>query len=54
MERMLELYKRSPCLPQKQEFIQRQVVRVHEEITKQERYILYGLTEEEIKMVDGN
>jgi hypothetical protein len=43
----------SPRLPQKQESLQREVVRVDKEIDKRV-YILYGLMEEEIKMVDGN
>jgi len=51
-ESMLKLHKRSPRTPQEQESLQREIVLVDEEIDKRV-YILYGLTEEEIKIVDG-
>lgn len=52
VERMLELHKRTPQTPQEQESLSRQIQSTDREIDRLV-YELYGLTEEEIKIVEG-
>jgi hypothetical protein len=52
VERMLELHKRSPRTPQEKESLQREIESTDRAIDKLV-YELYGLTEEEIKIVEG-
>ena len=52
VERMLELHKRSPRLPQEQEQVKREIESTDGRIDRLV-YELYGLTEEEIKIVEG-
>jgi type I restriction-modification system DNA methylase subunit len=52
VERMLELHKRSPRTPQEKESLQREIESTDRAIDKLV-YELYGLTEEEIRIVEG-
>ncbi len=52
VERMLELHKRSPRLPQEKESLQREIESTDGRIDRLV-YELYGLTEEEIRIVEG-
>jgi hypothetical protein len=52
VERMLELHKRTPVTPHEQENLARQIESTDREID-QLVYELYGLTEDEIKIVEG-
>jgi len=52
VERMLELHKRSPRTPQEKESLQREIENTDKSIDRLV-YELYGLTEEEIKIVEG-
>ena len=52
MERMLELHKRSPRLPQEQEMVRREVESTDKGIDRLV-YELYGLSEEEIRIVES-
>jgi len=52
VERMLELHKRSPRLPQEQEMVKREIESTDGRIDKLV-YELYGLNEEEIKIVES-
>ena len=52
VERMLELHKRNPRLPQEQEMVKREIESTDRQIDKLV-YELYGLTEEEIEIVEG-
>ena len=52
VEHMLELHKRTPQTPQEQESLTRQIQSADREIDSLV-YELYGLTEEEIKIVEG-
>lgn len=52
VERMLELHKREPQTPQEADSIQRQIAATDAAIDKLV-YELYGLTEEEIKIIEG-
>jgi hypothetical protein len=52
VERMLELHKRSPRTPQEEEMIRREIKHV-DQVIDEPVYELYGLTEEEIKIVEG-
>ena len=49
---MLDLNKRTPATPQEQESLQRQIAATDRQID-QLVYQLYGLTEEEIRIVEG-
>ena len=51
VERMLELHKRHPNTPQEQEALARQIRETDNQID-QLVYELYGLTDEEIKIVE--
>jgi hypothetical protein len=53
VERMQELHKRNPRTPQEQEMVQREIESTDRRIDALV-YELYGLTEEEIRMVEGN
>jgi len=53
MERMLTLHKQSPRTPQEQEMVKRQIESTDKGIDKLV-YELYGLSEEEIRIVEGN
>jgi hypothetical protein len=52
VERMLALHKQSPRTPQEKEFLQRDIASTDQAIDTFV-YQLYGLTEEEIKIVEG-
>jgi len=52
VERMLELHKRSPRLPQEQEMVKREIESTDKSIDRLV-YELYGLTEDEIKIVES-
>jgi len=52
VERMLELHKRSPRLPQEQEMVKREIESTDGRIDRLV-YELYGLTDEEIKIVES-
>ena len=52
VERMLDLNMRTPATPQEQESLQRQIAATDRQID-QLVYQLYGLTEEEIRIVEG-
>jgi len=52
VERMLELHKRSPRLPQEKETLQREIESTDGRIDKLV-YELYGLSEDEVKIVEG-
>jgi hypothetical protein len=54
VERMLELHKRLPSVrtPQEQEMVKREIESTEGQIDRLV-YELYGLTEEEIKIVEG-
>jgi hypothetical protein len=52
VERMLELHKRSPRLPQEQEMVKREIESTDGRIDRLV-YELYGLTEDEIRIVEG-
>ena len=52
VERMLELHKRSPRLPQEKESLQREIDSTDKANDKLV-YELYGLSEEEIKIVES-
>ena len=49
---MLELHKRSPRLPQEQEMVKREIESTDVRIDRLV-YELYGLTDEEIKIVES-
>ncbi len=51
--RMLELHKRTPATPQESEHVARDIASTDRQIDRLV-YELYGLTEEEIKIVEGN
>ena len=51
--RMLELHKRSPKTPQEQEMVKREIESTDRGIDRLV-YELYGLTEEEVKVVEGS
>jgi adenine-specific DNA-methyltransferase len=53
VERMLELHKRKPRMPQEQEMVKREIQSTDNQIDHLV-YELYGLTEEEVKVVAGN
>ena len=50
---MLELHKRSPRMPQEQEMMKREIESTDRAIDNLV-YGLYGLMEDEIKIVEGN
>ena len=52
VERMLELHRRSPRTPQEQEMVKREIQSTDNQIDRLV-YDLYGLTEDEIKIVEG-
>jgi hypothetical protein len=52
VERMLELHKRNPRTPQEQEMVKREIESTDRRIDALV-YELYGLTEEEIRIVEG-
>ena len=52
VERMLELHKRSPRTPQEKESLQREIESLDTRIDRLV-YELYGLTEEEIRIVES-
>lgn len=52
VERMLELHKRSPKTPQEQEMVKREIESTDRAIDHLV-YELYGLTEEEVRIVEG-
>lgn len=52
VERMLELHKRDPRTPQEKEMVKREIESTDRQIDNLV-YALYGLTEEEIKIVEG-
>jgi len=52
VERMLELHKRSPRLPQEQEMVKREIESTDGRIDRLV-YELYGLSEEEIRIVES-
>ena len=52
VERMLELHRRSPRTPQEQETVKREIQSTDNQIDRLV-YELYGLTEDEIKTVEG-
>jgi len=52
VERMLELHKRSPRLPQEKESLQREIESTDGMIDRLV-YELYGLTEEEVRIVES-
>ena len=53
VERMLELHRQSPRMPQDKERLGREIESTDRAIDKLV-YELYGLTEEEINIVEGN
>lgn len=52
VERMLSLHKQNPKTPQEQEMLRREIESTDKGIDKLV-YELYGLSEEEIKIVEG-
>jgi hypothetical protein len=52
VERMLELHKRNPRTPQEQEMVKREIESTDRQVDTLV-YELYGLTEEEIRIVEG-
>ena len=52
VERMLELHKQSPRMPQDKERVAREIESTDRAIDKLV-YELYGLTEDEVKIVEG-
>ena len=54
VERMLELHKRSPRTPQEQEMVKREIEPSADGRIDRLVYELYGLTEEEIGIVEGS
>ncbi|KXK13398.1 MAG: hypothetical protein UZ14_CFX002001694 [Chloroflexi bacterium OLB14] len=52
VERMLSLHKQNPKTPQEQEMLRREIESTDKGIDKLV-YELYGLTDEEIKIVEG-
>ncbi len=52
VERMLALHKQSPRTPQEQEIVKREIESTDSAIDKLV-YELYGLSEEEIRIVEG-
>ncbi len=52
VERMLELHKRDPQTPQEADRLQREIAATDGAIDKLV-YELYGLTEEEVRIVEG-
>jgi len=52
VERMLELHKRNPRMPQEQEMVKREIESTDRSIDSIV-YELYGLTEDEVKVVEG-
>ena len=52
VERMLALHKRSPKTPQEQEMVKREIESTDRQIDRL-AYELYGLSEEEIRIVEG-
>ncbi len=52
VERMLELHKRNPRTSQEQEMVKREIEATDKAIDRLV-YKLYGLTEEEIRIVEG-
>ena len=52
VERMLSLRKQSPRTPQEQEMVQREIESTDSQIDRLV-YELYGLTEEEVRIVEG-
>ena len=52
VERILELHKRSPRTPQEQEMVKREIESTDRQIDTLV-YELYGLTEDEIRVVEG-
>jgi len=52
VERMLALHKQSPRTPQEQEMVKREIESTDRAIDRLV-YELYGLSEEEIKIVEG-
>jgi hypothetical protein len=52
MERVLELHKRTARTPQEQERLAREIAETDAQIDRLV-YALYGLTEEEIRVVEG-
>jgi hypothetical protein len=53
VERMLELHKRTPKTPQEQELVKREIESTDRAIDRLV-YELYGLTEDEVKVVEGS
>jgi hypothetical protein len=53
VERMLDMHKKNPKTPQEQELLKREIESTDKQIDKLV-YELYGLTEEEIKIVEGS
>jgi hypothetical protein len=52
VERMLELHRRSPKTPQEQDMVKREIEATDRTIDKLV-YELYGLSEDEVKVVEG-
>ncbi len=52
VERMLDLHKRTPRTPQEQEMVKREIESTDRQIDALV-YELYGLTDEEIRIVEG-
>ena len=52
VERMLELYRRSPRTPQEQAMVKREIESMDRQIDRLV-YELYGLTEDEIRIVES-
>ncbi len=52
VERMLELHKRSPRLPQEQEMVKREIESTDVRIDRLV-YELYGLSEDEVRIVES-
>jgi hypothetical protein len=53
VERMLELHKRTPKTPQEQEMVKREIEPSADRAIDKLVYELYGLSEEEIGIVEG-
>jgi hypothetical protein len=53
VERMLELHKRTPQTPHEKERLEREIASTDAQIDRLV-YELYGLTEEEIRIVEGS
>ena len=51
VERMLALHKQTPCTPQEQEMVKREIESTDTRIDRLV-YELYGLTEDEVKIVE--